>query len=107
MPIVRTSYRYKPPPRKRPVAAALAVPAIVCLRKDKASKRQRPEECQVATFVSEAAEPQKSAIVTTSPRGRASVFGAAPDLDAEGHRGRGAAADALWRELVRCVDGER
>jgi hypothetical protein len=32
---------------------------------------------------------------------RKSRFGDAPDLTPEEHRRRGAAADALWRELVR------
>jgi hypothetical protein len=46
-------------------------------------------------------EPPKRSAIVESKRKRSSVFGDAPDLTEEELRGRGDAADALWRELVR------
>jgi hypothetical protein len=112
--IVTTTYRYKPPPRKRK-AAPLAGPALVTpkrkrvlpaegktpatavVRKTKPGNDNRPDPAPLPT------DGQKSAIVTVKREGR---FGEVPDLPPEEHRRRGDAADALWRELVRRTTGK-
>ena len=76
-PIVTTQYRYKRPPKKRnPVT--IKVPEAITVRDH---------------------DDRKARIVITRPkRGR---FGEAPDLTPEEHQQRGAAAEELFRELVR------
>lgn len=110
MTIVTTHYRYKRPPRKRkPNPAALAMPRIVTAKKPKsgivptrvakaaADQRQKP---QVIAAAQVSAADRKSAIVTVRNRKRATVA-SEPDLTPEEHKRRGDAADALWREMVR------
>ena len=89
MTIVRSTYRYKRPPRKRK-AVALEVPAIV-----RAGKK--------APTAPKADDDRKSAIVTAKNprRGR---FGDVPDdMTSEEHKRRGDAADALFREMKRQI----
>jgi hypothetical protein len=108
--IVTTHYRYKRPPRKRkPIE--IEGPAIV-------RKRGRADVVAPPTPVEEpkpgndnrpaaATSPHdgtKSAIVTIKRRSR---FRDAPDLTPEEYQRRAAAADAMWRELVRRVARER
>jgi hypothetical protein len=109
--IVTTTYRYKRPPRKR-TAVVLEVPAVVMVKRGR-----RPDDCErAAAEVPEEKSPRsrgeaaqslaqppanddrKPAIVTIKRKSR---FGDVPDM--RGHRRRGEAADALWRELVRRV----
>jgi hypothetical protein len=87
MTIVRTTYRYKRPPRNR-MAAALDVPAIV------AKGKPHP--------AAEPAQPTRPAIVTAKNprRGR---FGDVPDMTPEEHKRRGDAADALFHEMKRQI----
>ena len=115
MTVVRTSYRYKRPPRrKKPVT--LEVPAVVT------AKKQPPPDWGKAAAEIKGHAPasgRSGAVQPSTPRGAQRVAPAAvltirrqsariipPDLLAETpeeHRRRGDAADATWRELVRRV----
>jgi hypothetical protein len=103
--IVTTTYRYKPPPKKRK-AVAIAGPAIV--RKAKAGITVEPTETspandggkpEVPVGLSLASNETSPAIVTARRPGARRVD--VPDLTPEEYQRRGDAADALWRELVR------
>ncbi len=106
MTVVRTTYRYKRPPRKRK-AVALEVPAIVrAADPAKASKRtplrdQRSGEPtpDLAT-TAPANDDRKSAIVTARRPGRRAVADV-PDMTPEEHKRRGDAADELFRRFKR------
>jgi hypothetical protein len=132
--IVRSTYRYKRPPRKRK-AVALEAPAIVTTKSSRrrpvggteetAAEVQRapvperegavqPSTPRAAARVESpanddgptepASPPAASAIITARRRGKR--FGDAPDLTPEEHQRRGDAANALWRELVRRATGK-
>jgi hypothetical protein len=93
--IVTTTYRYKPPPRKRK-AVALKGPAIVRKRAG-GDAVDRPD--RVEDQPTPADDDRKPAIVTARRPGARRVD--VPDLTPEEYQRRGDAADALWRELVR------
>jgi hypothetical protein len=104
MTIVRTSYRYKRPPRKQK-AVALDVPAIV--KPTPMKKQQRGPVIRLGAKGAEAVndngnQPRPAAIVTAKNprRGR---FGDVPDMTPEEHKRRGDAADALFREMKRQI----
>ena len=122
MTIVRTSYRYKRPPRKRK-AVALDVPVIVSAKAPGKSvarpKSQRAETGILAAVqgaqpaaqtstreegLSSRTNDRMSAIVTV--RRNQGRFGEPPDMTPEEHQRRGDAAQALWRELARRVRGQ-
>jgi hypothetical protein len=94
--IVRSTYRYKRPPKKRkPNPAALAMPAIV--------RAGDPVQSDATATAADTTD-RKSLIVTV--RRRKAVTPLPPGLlpeTPEEHRRRGEAADAMWREMVRRV----
>ena len=117
MTVVRTSYRYKRPPRrKKPVT--LEVPAVVTTKSSR-----RPIRVKAAAEIPRHAPVfrRKGAVQPSTPRAAERAAPAAiitvrrkvariipPGLLAETpeeHRRRGDAADAMWRELVRRVAG--
>ena len=69
-----------------------AAPAI----KEAVTERKRPS-VQAATITSR---------IVTAPRKTSTRFGPVQDLDAEEHRRRGDAAEALFREIVRRAKGD-
>jgi hypothetical protein len=96
--IVRTTYRYKRPPRpKKPVA--LEVPAMVKAADPPRASKQGRGLPPGAAPPSAAAEKQP-AIVSIRRRGR---FRYAEDLTPEELRRRADAADALFRDIVRQI----
>jgi hypothetical protein len=102
--IVRTTYRYRRPPRKRQ-AVALEVPAVVkAADPARASKQGRGSPPAPAndgrTPTPPLAAEKKPAIVSIRRRGR---FGYAEDLTPEELRRRADAADALFRDIVRRI----
>jgi hypothetical protein len=86
--IVTTTYRYKPPPKKRK-AVAIAGPAIV--RKAKPGPHPEAEHLPTAGT--------KPTIVTARRRGKRNAD--VPNMTQEEFQRRVDAADALWLELVR------
>jgi len=107
MTIVRSTYRYKRPPRKRKTVA-LDVPAIV---KPTPTKRHGPV-IRLGTKGAEAVndngdQPRAAAIVTAkNPRRSRLGFSEVPDMTPEEHKRRGDAADALFREMKRQIAEE-
>jgi hypothetical protein len=113
--IVRTTYHYRRPPRrKKPVA--LEVPAVVTAKKPPPSIGEKAAAEIMghapASGRSGAAQPSSArkaervapAAIVTIQRQSARII--PPDLlpeTPEEHRRRGDAADGLWRELVRRV----
>ncbi len=85
--IVTSHYRYKRPPRKKPVV--YEGPAVVTIRRKRAIL-SKPE--------ASAGDDRKSAIITIERKP-----GDAPDLTPEEVQRRGDAADALWREIKRRI----
>jgi hypothetical protein len=80
------------------MAPPLAGPEVVTPKRKKPRNDNRPDPTPLPT------DGKKSAIVTVKRKpGR---FGDVPDLPPEEHQRRGAAADALWRELVRRSTGK-
>ena len=133
--IVTSTYRYKPPPkRKGRKLAEITGPRIVTSVPVKKSRRPR-EVKATAQGVEDRAKPstaprvaanddgrsaivtvhgrktvrrqreQQSAIVTARKQGKPIPDGLLPDTPEELERRRDA-ADALWRELVRRATGE-
>lgn len=127
MTIVTAHYRYKRPPRKRkPNPAALAMPTIVTAKKPKPHKPGDPPIRRTSDAAPSPAptnddrkpaikvassdldrEPSraaytKSAIVAVRSRKHARL-GDVPDMTPEEHKRRGDAADALWREMKRRI----
>jgi hypothetical protein len=116
MTIVTYAHRYKRPPRRRkPNPAALAMPAIVrakpvaSVAADRRQDLESPETAQVSADrlkKPQAVEvaPASSAIVTIRSRKAATIIppGLLPDTPEE-HQRRGEAAAAMWREMVRRV----
>jgi hypothetical protein len=111
MAIVRTTYRY-PRPRRRRQAAALEVPAVVkAAEPAKASKRAR------STKLAESAAPDAvpsgdrvappSVIITIRRRKHAMLAHLLEDMTPEEHRRRGDAADAMMREIKRQIAERR
>ena len=101
--IVRTSYRYKRPPKKRK-AAGLEVPTVVkAADPSQVSKRAKPTPKESTP----AADARTSAIVTIRSRKGAMLAHLLEDMTPEEHRRRGDAADALFREVVRRATGKR
>jgi hypothetical protein len=119
--IVRTSYRYKRPPRRK-TPVALEVPTVIT----PAGKRRRasdeakaalaasiklpPGDLErkpaIATSRASSGVPAKSAIVTVRRRAERDL---PPGLLAdtpEEHKRRGDAADAIFRDIVRRI-GEK
>ena len=95
--IVTSTYRYKQPPRKRKVVP-LTGPAIVTKRAPSSQQASAPKPAAPAN------DDRKSAIVTANwRRGR---FRDVPDMTLEEHQRRGAAADAMFREMVRRASGK-
>jgi hypothetical protein len=100
MTIVRTDYRYKPPPKRKPspsipqriVSAKQPKPPVPVIDKTVVATPRRPA-AQAAAI----SNPR----IVTAPRKRMTRFGPVPDFDAEEHQRRGDAAEALFRELVR------
>ena len=90
-------------------AAAITGPRIVTAKKPRPRSGIGPEQIAAARRDPVPADPppaaRQSAIVTAqSPKsGR---FGPIPDFDAEEHRRRGDAAEALFREIVRRARGD-
>jgi hypothetical protein len=100
--IVTTTYRYKPPPRKRK-AVAIAGPAVV--RKRAAGAVEPDDQSNFDAASTEvpqqpATDDRKPAEIVTARRPKARRVDV-PDLTPEEYQRRGDAADALWRELVR------
>ena len=91
MAIVRTSYRYKRPPRKRKTAA-IEVPLIVTIPREKLRRVAKADEANAE---------RKSAIVTAKHPRRPSRFADVPDMTPEEHKQRGDAADELLRRFKR------
>ena len=87
--IVTTTYRYKPPPRKR-TPVALDGPAIV-------RNRGRANAVVPSDRIETPTPDRKPAIITVRRLGKADVPGMTP---AEHHQRRGDTAEALWRDLV-------
>jgi len=108
MTIVRSTYRYKRPPRKRK-AVALDVPAIV---KPTPTKKRHGPMIRLGTKRAEAVndngdQPRAAAIVTAkNPRRSRLGFSEVPDMTPEEHKRRGDAADALFREMKRQIAEE-
>jgi hypothetical protein len=114
--IVTTTYRYKPPPRKRK-AVPLAAPAVVMPKRKRVLSTEGKKLEPTSTIVQKAKpcndnrpdpaphdnDVAKSAIVTARTPGKR--YADVPDLTPEEHQRRRDAADALWRELVRRADG--
>jgi hypothetical protein len=100
--IVRSTYRYKRPPRrKKPVAPE--VPAVVKAAKPRqrlVAAPERPDEPVPAPVE------RKPAIVTIQNRKHVAIPAGLLADTPEEHRRRGDAADALWRELVHRI-GEK
>jgi hypothetical protein len=117
--IVTTHYRYKRLPRKRK-AVALEVPAVVKASKkgrrmelnETASQQARSDQGRAGlddrSTAPSATAPHKSAIVTARKPGKArTLIDWTPDPEEEAeHNRRANAADALFREIVRCVAGK-
>jgi hypothetical protein len=109
--IVRTTYRYQRPPRKRQ-AVALEVPAVVKTADPaKASKQGRGLPPGPATQPPAPAyddrtpppPPAASAIVTIRSRKGAMLAHLLEDMTPEEHQRRGDAADALLQEIKRVI----
>jgi hypothetical protein len=105
--IVRSTYRYKRPPRRKK-AVALAVPAIVTIPRKRGRKAAAPpaetdqgDQPIASSFGRSEIPPAKSSIVTVRKRGRR--FADVPDMTPEEHRRVGDLADALWRDMVRGI----
>ena len=103
MTIIRTTYRYNRPPRKRkqpPMAQAIVTPAPM-------KKQQRGPVIRLGAKGAEAVndngeQPRPAAIVTAKHPRRRSVPDV-PDITPEEHKRRGDAADALFREMKRQI----
>ena len=96
--IVRTSYRYKPPPkRKTPVAIPMRIVEAKPPR-----KHLRGAVRRLGGDKEPAPASEMPRIVTAARKGRGR-FGAVPDMTPEEHQQRGDAAEALFRELTRRV----
>ena len=94
--IVRTSYRYKPPPKRK---THVAIP----MRIVEAKPPQKHLRGAVRRLGGDKGLEPSSAmpkIVTVARKGRGR-FGDVPDMTPEEHRQRGDAAEALFRELAR------
>ena len=107
MTIVRTTYRYKRPPKKRkPNPAALTMPRIVTAKKPKPRKpgdpliRRTSDAAPAVDTNAAAKDDRKSAIVTVRRRKHARS-GDAPEMSPEEHKQRGDAADELFRKMKR------
>jgi hypothetical protein len=101
--IVTYAHRYKPPPRKRMVAALQ--PPVIARKKGKAHAVEPPDPVEEPV---PAGEDQKPAIVTARRPGKPETRRATdvPEMTPEEHQRRGDAADALWRELTGGSTGE-
>ena len=117
--IVTSTYRYKPPPKRRNLAE-ITGPAIVTAADPK--KLRRPATRKKAAPASDDGEPSggrttrlpeeavgarqprpsKSAIITARKPGKAIPDGLLPDTP-EGHQRRGDAADAMFQEMKRKI----
>jgi hypothetical protein len=95
--IVTYVHRPKRPPRKKVQAAAITGPAIVTAKSERTHR-------QVADVV---ASDEPAAIITAKNPHRRGRLGDVPDMTPEEHKHRGDAADALFRELVRRVAGNK
>jgi hypothetical protein len=115
--IVRTSYRYKrPPKRKKPVT--LEMPAVITAKRSRRLIRKkaaaeirgqapasgRSGAVQPST-PHEAARAVPAAIITVRRKTARIIPLDLPETPEE-HQRRGDAADAMWRDLVRRVTGE-
>jgi hypothetical protein len=99
MTIVTYAHRYKRPPRKRkPNPAALAMPAIL-----RAGKPLHPNAGKQTVSEPLPTDRKKSAIVIIRSRKQTAIpTGLLPETEEE-HKRRGAAAAAMWLEMVRRV----
>jgi hypothetical protein len=102
--IVRTTYRYKRPPKKRK-AVALEVLAIVRAgKKARSSAIKGLISANLAEMKADALtgyDDRKSAIVTIRRRGKR--FADVPDMTPEEHKRRGDGADAMFQEMKRQI----
>ena len=119
--IVTTTYRYKPPPkRKGRKLVEIIAPAAVTAKGSrrpvgigetaaevKGNVNTRPKragDTKPSTPSGKAPAPvnddRKSAIITAWPRSRSN---SAPDMTPEEHRRRGYAAAAMFREMTRQI----
>jgi hypothetical protein len=87
---IHYDYRYKRPPRKKPVV--LEGPAVV-----------RTEPTRRNPVPKKAEGPPTSAIVTIRKRRRGEVL----DMTPEEHKRRGDAAEAMFREMKRKIAATR
>ena len=85
MTVVRYEHHYRRPPRKKPKAAAIEVPAAVRTEPARAKDDRKPAPT--------------SAIVTIRERGSDRV----PDMTAGEYQRRGDAAEAMFREMKRKI----
>jgi hypothetical protein len=129
--IVRTTYRYKPPPkRKQPVkipnrivgarapqtsasviketvpsaqASAITGPRIVTAKKPRQRSGIGPEQIAAARDAVRADPPPaaRTSAIVTVRSPKAGRFGPVQEIDAEEHQRRGDAAVELFKELVR------
>ena len=112
MAIVTSTYRYKRPPKKRkPNPAVLAMPAIVTARKPKPGKmpprveatdQAKPAPVAPANDELRPTMGRGSAIVTIRRRKRPALADV-PDMTEEEHKRRGDAADAMFRDMKRAI----
>jgi hypothetical protein len=99
--IVTTTYRYKPPPKKRKAVAGPAIVRKATTAGIPSGGKTKPAPLPPANDDRQPSPPgaRKPAIVTARRPGARRVD--VPDLTPEEYQRRGDAADALWRELVR------
>jgi hypothetical protein len=106
--IVTTHYRYKRPPRRKPVAPE--VPEAVKTAdpaKARTSARAAPKPPANDDGLAEPGPPpaaRKPAIVTARKPG--ARYATVPDMTPEEHQRRGEAAQALFREMARRIATE-
>ena len=103
--IVRSTYRYRPPPRRKK-AVPLEVPAVLTISE---KTRRRTDRTDDTTDKTKTAPPKptpanddrKSAVVTARRPGKRYVD--VPEMTEEEHRATGDRADAMMQEFKRRI----
>jgi hypothetical protein len=112
MTIVRNTYRYKRPPRKRKAKTAeIEVPAIVTFPREKLRRAAKPapgEALRIDADLQSAKthHPERKSAIVTIRRKPSSRFGDVPDLTPEELQQRGDAADELFQRFKREIAGK-
>jgi len=83
------------------------MPAVVTAKKPKPGKPAPRVTTSAEARPAPANDAGKSAIVTVRRRKHAALSHLFEEMTPEEHKRRGAAADALWREMVRRVREDR